>query len=99
MRRTLSLIALIASLVLSPIGAAAHAYQHYGEGDPHHPAHESGPLCELCTAFVALEQVAAGPQSVPLRIATTIPDWSACASGVIARTPQFFLQRGPPSIL
>jgi hypothetical protein len=99
MRRSLLSIALILSLVVSPIGSIAHPFQHYGESDPLHPAHESGTPCGLCTAFVALECEAGGAQSLPLFVGTATAASSECATIVVARGFRYFFQRGPPANL
>jgi hypothetical protein len=99
MRRSLLLIALILSLVMSTMGALAHAYQHYGESDPLHLPQESGTPCELCTAFVALEYAAEGPHTLLPCIGTVTAASSDCTTSVDAQSFHFFFQRGPPAFL
>lgn len=99
MRRIL--FSLIVALVLSPIGAAAHAYQHFdsGHGDPLHAQHESGVPCGLCAAFVTLEQAAAGPQALPLHIGNTVSPAREGLDGIVVRAFRLFFPRAPPSFL
>lgn len=101
MRRTLLFIALIFLLALSPIGAMAHAYQHYDSAnpDPFHAKHESGVPCGLCAAYLALEHAVAGPQALPPIAGTATPPSPERTRGTVARPFFNFLQRAPPALL
>ncbi len=95
------LFSLIVALVLSPIGAMAHANQHFdsGHGDPFHANHEAGVPCGLCAAFVTLEQAAPGSQAQPLQVGNAVPPALEALQGIVVRSFFYFFQRTPPAFL
>ena len=101
MRRALLFVSLIFALVLSPIGAMAHAYQHFdrAEDDPFHAKHEAGAPCGLCAAFVALEHAAAGSKALPIVVGDAVPPLAEGTRGIAVRPFQHFFQRAPPTLL
>ena len=101
MRRTLLFIALIFSLVVSPIGAMAHANQHYDAANPapFHAKHESGAPCGLCAAYGGLEHAAAGRLVPPVILRTAMAPSAEGMRGITPRLFLHFFQRGPPTDL